>query len=286
MTEFNLYPSVDKNYNFPPPIRKAFVESPEVASMITSEVAHRSGGKITGQGVLRILASKDADMQLSDGDLLLVLATPRYFTDFGEYETGVMPADWTSRWSSINAKVVDAPSASGGKALRYEATLDARRALTWNKVSSSEFQFADMEMVYRWRSSTPDAAARAALRASGSGGSETGYYYSYSPTTFTGRLGLYVDNAHVQTNNKDTPVIPFNADTWYMSRVRVEGNTRSMKIWDSQTPEPVEWGVVSTAETTLTQPGWAALFLFGKGVCDIDYVGVAFDGGRAPTKAV
>lgn len=286
MAEYNLYPSVDENFNFPPPVRKAFVESPEVASMIVSEVAYRSGGKITGQGVLRILASKDADTPLTDGDLLLVLPTPRFFTDFNEYGTGSIPDDWTPRWGTTSWTVVDDSSATGGKVLRHESLLDSRRLMTWNKAATAERQYKDAEIVSRWRSSTHDGAMRAALRASGTLGAETGYYYSYSPSSSTARLGLYVNGEQLMANNADSAPIPFVANTWYMTRARVEGNSRMMKIWRSGTTEPVEWSVVSTAEKTLTNAGWLGLFVFGRGVTDIDYVGMAFDGGRAPTKAV
>lgn len=285
MADYNLYPSVDKDYNFPPPIRKQFIESPEIYSAIVNEVTARSAGKVTGDGILRIVASKNPDLALKNGDLLLVLETPMFWTNFSEYASGSQPSDWKNEWANADWKVMDMSATNGGKILRYTATVQARRTLSWNKTASAAAAHADQEIVLRWRSSTHDAAGRALLRGSGGLSDGSGYYASYSPTESVARLGLYLEGAAPASANVDSKEIAYAANTWYRTRARIEGGRRMMKIWRDGTTEPTAWSVEAAAPQILT-PGFLGIMCYGIGTADIDWVGMAFDGGTAPSSAV
>lgn len=253
--------------------------SPGLAEEVVAAIERRS--LVEATGVRRIIASTDSQTPLQEGDLLLVYAPPTsMFTDFATAPIGEIPPGWTERWviPTINGwKMESLPSATGGRALVHRGADNARRALTWDTLDGMDVD--DVEIVFKWMTSSSGNPARGLIRGSGEAGTEQGY------------LGG-VRNASAQAMNKfvagtgtlplgPTAPIVISSLTWNITRLRVQGGQLSSKTWKAADPEPQDW-TLTTADADITGGGWVGLHAFGAGVMSFDWIGVSLDSAPAP----
>jgi len=240
------------------------------------------GEGVQGIGIRRIIASTDPNYPLEDGDLLILVDVPtQYFTDFSEYSTGVAPSDWSQPWAVATLSIVADGAATGGKVLRCTKGSSSRSLLAWDGVAAVSSQYADVEIVYKWRASATNASVRTILRGSGSAGSENGQAPGYHSN---GQLILsytYTNGTVNFPSSNDAPdIVP---DTWYITRAQAIGSTLRVRVWAAADPEPGTWNI-DTA-TTFADPGYVGLFPFEAATTEYDYVGFGFNGDPAPTEA-
>ena len=256
----------------------------QTTSALGTPVAALTADKVEGIGVGRIVATKDPDFPLEDGDLMILIDTPRYFTDFSGYPTGQAPADWSLPWSQGNYTVVDDAGADGGKVLREGSSSSVRRPISWDAIDEDAATHADVEVVFKWRANQESAVPRSILRGAGGPGDETGYLAGHSITRSGLQLGYYVNGSATLTTDENVGPAWVD-DQWYITRARAEGTTVSARTWVASEPEPVQWQITREWEHVNT-PGFVGLLPQGPGVKDYNWMGVAFDGGPAPKEAI
>lgn len=239
--------------------------------------------KISGFGINAIEVTKDPNPPAVDGKLWIIVETPRHFTDFGQYTVGAAPSDWVQQWVAAAFTVESDAGASAGKVLRQVAGTTGRRVLAWSPTNADASTYADAEIVFKWRASATDSSPRAVLRGSGSATLENGYYGGHSASRQSVQVGVY--NNGVAGTAGDSPVGVFVANTWYITRFRVEGSSIKARTWLATDPEPATWQATKT-DTSIPGPGWVGLLPWGSGTKDYDWVGIAFDGSPAPMEAI
>lgn len=238
--------------------------------------ADEVAGAVQSQGVGRIVTSTNYEEPLEDGDLLIVLPGRQWFTDFSHLAAGTPPNGWSPRWAGALWNVVASQEGSGDRLLRAENTGAARTALVWDEVPTT----ADAEMVFRWRSfGAVTGAARPTLRGGGNAGSEAGMYIFHINGGFLTPARLVAGSATTYSNRE---TVTWEAGRWYITRHRAFGTQWRSKTWPADEPEPDEWDFLGNATWT-ADPGWVG---FQRSVdaarLDVDWIGVALDGGLAP----
>ena len=205
-----------------------------------------------------------------------------YFTDLTEYTAGAQPSGWTRRWvTSGNTWVVTAAAAMDGtsNALTHSNTSNARRAISWDTLDSVS---ADIEIVYRWKSTSTSCDSRVMLRGTGTAGAENGYVLGCVNGII--RTAKYTSGSSI-TIGADA-AFSFATNTWYWTRCRVNGSALSVKQWADGSAEPGTWQIDSRSDTSVTAAGWNGLFQFVfNGTTTIDRIGVGTAGATAPTVA-
>ena len=240
---------------------------------------------VASNTVRRIITSRNVDTTLADGDVLIPLPAPTALTDFHRTPTGDAPVGWTSRWDGGVWTVTDSPQASAGKALTTGHATLGEYGLSW--MDSLTSVYADVELVFRHRGAASEAIPRLLVRGSGTSEADLNGFTTY--LDYRGRLCIarWWDGAF-QSWYTDFPV---TVGDWYTMRTRVHGDTVSVRAWRDGEPEPETWtftremGFPASAGTPLSEPGWAGLYVRRRNG-QIDWVGMAVDGGRAPTPEV
>lgn len=211
-----------------------------------------------------------------------VAATTQWFTDFTEYTVGQAPHDWSVRWATAvnHLSVVEDADATGGVMLRedYTSTAGQNRIASWDTIGEQ----TDVEAVMKWRTSSPAAPPRIALRASADvprtayhGGSQNG------TTNSLQKLVAATSSTDIATASRS-----FESDTWYVTRMRTEGTRIAVKTWRADEPEPAAWDFDAT-DTSIPGPGLVGFRVFPTtGVRDFDWFGVGLNGQSAPTEPV
>lgn len=243
-------------------------------------------GVITGLGVKRMIVSKDPLEPLVDGDLLILIDTRRYFTDFSADTTGVVPTGWTEPWITTPTWTVEADvSATGGKLLRAVVTGSGRNVLAWTGQPADS---ADMETVIRWRSTAVNSAGvKHVLRGAGAAtGTTTGISVGGGNPYYQNiQYGYWSAGSFFEIGQMSGDPLPIKQNNvWYRSRLRVEGESIKYRVWEDGTSEPSVWHVDITS-SVVTGAGWSGVYLQDAGTTDIDWVGLALDGGPAPQSA-
>lgn len=244
-----------------------------VAPAVDATIANR--GVVTGQGIGRIIVSSDPDYPLEEGDLLVLLEIPRYFTDFTEHPTGQAPAGWSQPWVAGAYAVSAVADATGGKALKGPTSGgNARRLLKWDALDSEPSP--DVEVLYRWRNVSENGQFRVVLRASGTAAAESGYWVGPNAGAIT--IGRFINGATstVRTSNP----INFAANVWHTMRVRIEGANIMVRTWVDGALEPETWWA-TVEDTAHANPGWVGIMQTNAIAGDHDIFSVAFDGGTA-----
>lgn len=212
----------------------------------------------------------------------------QYFTDFSEYTTGAQPSDWTPRWVTTNAvwEVRADGGATGGKYLFHQRTSGAARsAISWDAIDADADR-ANVEIVFRWRSSAQGTSRmQSLLRGSGSGSTETGYIHGWAFGSFSGVHAAYYNNGSFTRFGEDART-GIAGGTWMITRARINGSDHKVKHWVASDPEPVDWDIEET-DSTITAAGWVGLHQFSNlSDYEVDWVGVGTNGDSAPMSAV
>lgn len=211
----------------------------------------------------------------------------QYFTDFSEYTTSAEPSDWTKRWvtSNVTWEVREDGGATGGKLLFHTVSGGAQRsALSWNEIDSDGDR-DDVEIVFKWRS-TGSATSRmlGLARGSGSASSETGYVHGWSHGSYSGVAAQkYVSGTFSRFGEDAQSAI--SANTWQITRVRINGTSHSVKHWLAADSEPGTWDVEAT-DSAISAAGWVGLMQFSNlPDYEVDWYGVGTNGDTAPMEA-
>jgi hypothetical protein len=202
-----------------------------------------------------------------------------YNDDFSTDTAGAAPSGWTARWTTTNSTwtVQTDSSAIGGKRMRHTAMSTARRLLSWDAIDA-DVNRADTEIVARLRASQKsDYQNRLYLRCAGAAGTETGYFAGIHASNGL-VLFCYLNGTSTQLA---TSPYPWQANTWYWIRFRVQGTSIKSKIWGDNELEPAAWTLEMT-DSSISAAGWTGVGAYElSGNRDFDYVAVG-TGGEAP----
>lgn len=200
-----------------------------------------------------------------------------FYTDFSGSTVGSAPAGWTERWAPQSSWLVEADaSASGGKVLAVNPTGASRFLLSWD-AASNDPDAKNFEILMRSKmvGGTTQGMAVGAGRASGATLAESAYRGG-GRSAIAVTASKYVAGAYTDLlSAADTQV----ADTWYLTRFRVNGSSIGVKVWPSGTTEPTAW--VQATDVGITAKGWIGLNVGTPGKNVIDYVAVATAGRKA-----
>lgn len=213
----------------------------------------------------------------------------QYFEDWSDSTIGSAPTGWTARWAVTSGiwSIID--GGGGTKLLRYGngSTTATRNALSFNAVDADADR-DDVEIVFKWRCNavnTNGPQLKGWLRASGTSTSSThnaylgGVDYA-SSSSIPLRLQKYVSgtSSTIGTSTAFTPT----ANTWYITRLRINGTTLQSKSWLASGSEPGPWDRTET-DSSISAAGWVGLFSFsGLQLHDVEFVGVGTNGDSAP----
>lgn len=240
---------------------------------------------VASNTVRRIITSRNVETTLADGDVLIPLPAPTALTDFHRTPIGSAPVGWTPRWQGGVWTVIDSPEGHGGKMVTTGHTITDEYGLSW--MDSLTSVYADVEIAIRHRAAFSESLPRIVFRGSGTSAADWNGFTTY----LDGRGRLCIArwwNGAFQSWYTDFPV---TVGDWYTMRARVHGDTVSVRAWRDGEPEPETWtftremGFPPSAGTPLSEPGWAGLYV-RRLAGHIDWVGLAVDGGRAPTPEV
>lgn len=239
------------------------------------------GVGVSSDSVARIVTVAEGDPipPMMDGDLLVTYKLPgenHVFTFAGD-TVGQPPAGWTALWGQYATwEVVNLTGATGGKALRmYQPHGGQRDLLVRDDITET-----DVEVLMRWRSteftgSTPQNLLSLVARARGGTGNETGWR---GGARHSGGYSIYqMLNGTVTLRNDGS--FTFAINTWYMTRLRVQGDQLSVKVWKDGDPEPTT-GQISTHDT-IPGAGKAGIYSGGQFERHVDWVAIATQGRTA-----
>lgn len=230
---------------------------------------------VHGVGIRRMLASKNVEEPMDDGDILIVLDTPQYFTDFTLGAAGEQPSGWSKQWEDGEWIVAYSEDATGGKSLQQTASGTGRRVLAWDDLAEDAAQYPDVEIVFKWRG----IAARSVVRGSGADGNETGFAAGRNDSNEMIQLFEYVNGSAGFVGSE--PEEEHLLDRWYITRFRAHGSYLVTRTWEAGSPEPSIW-LAERDRDTITDGGFIGVLGWGPGISEYDWFGAAFDGGRAP----
>lgn len=253
------------------------------------------GSSFQAEGVDRIVVSENAEYSLEEGDLLLLKDTPAYFDDFTGSTPGDRPDRWIPRWapSSDDYRIARSNQASNGVALTMD-NLDsfARRGIQFDfrdtgGTTSYVEKTRTQEVVFKWRGGA-ETSPRAVVNGAGSSGSEYALVGGISAKGRRSFMYSWIDSS--ASDSFSAPVDSANHEPgdWWITRFRYTPE-QDMRIrsWKATQGEPVDWHRVSSLDSGpllgFPDSGWVGLvFSTSSDWCEIDWYGVALDGGRAP----
>jgi len=202
----------------------------------------------------------------------------QYFTDFGNYTTGVKPSDWTVTGSDSATDsdfiVRDEAGATGGKYVELVDNNDfVTRFLTWDLAGT----FQDGEILIRSRNrqayNTSIYLAQA-RRDNASGDNSSGVSAQQrAQNIIINEDGNSISSVSDKAGNNE----------WFWTRFSFQGTALKVRFWVSGT-EPVTWDLEVTATATSTGAvGFAPMN--SKRQFDIDVFSVGTGGDSAPSTA-
>lgn len=203
-----------------------------------------------------------------------------YADDFESAGTGAgIPTGYTGRWNYQSgewSRLTDTDIA-----VRAAALGNSRQLVSMNTVDSDGNR-ANAEVLARVKTSSVSGtnSVGAAVRASGSAGSETGYICNITSAEF--RIGKYV--AGTFTELAVTNALNLSANTWYWIRLRANGTTIQARIWADGGSEPGTWNVSST-DSSISAAGWCGMFCFSSTTHTWRDLAVATNGDTATMSA-
>lgn len=227
----------------------------------------------------------DPNERAAPGELLILLQAVDRWTDFQDAPAGTLPAGWTARLHAAGHWYVHdgtVTGQTGNRSLRCQlATTDTNKVVgvSWDVFDG----FADVEVVFRWRTSLTARPITSLLRADED---KNGYLLGQSTPTASRLVKL---NTGVSATVLERPSVTITntSGDWYLTRARVSGSEFKSRTWKSGTTEPSTWTVEATDDSH--HVGW-----FGAAVSQgaaqtvsayIDWIGMS-NHGTAPSQAV
>lgn len=213
----------------------------------------------------------------------------QHWTDFREYRRGRLPSDWTERWTTGGASLIE-----GGTydmqhrsvlQLNGLSTVATRLGLSWNAVDN-DTGIANQEVLIRLRplaSTANNYGAIPVLRGSGSAGTENCYRVVLFDNG-TWQLSKFVAGVSTVLS---TCTRSFLSGSIYWVRFRANGTTIQARVWNDGDVEPSTWVSDAVSITTLTDAsiatGWVGVHLPGSSSCrtEIQYFEVVTNGGSS-----
>jgi len=178
-------------------------------------------------------------------------------TDFSEVSPGAgVPAAWTERWQidSGSYSVVNSTIFPGRQDLLVRTNAEGRRLITYD---AADTMGADVEMLMLFSDPVNEGSIhtdiRLFARASGTLGSESGYFFTTNNHQRQVNIYKYVNGVLTPlVGSKE--MIPFNnTEPWWV-RFRVQGTLLTAKIWPYGSVEPPEWQL-SANDSEITAAG-------------------------------
>lgn len=231
-----------------------------------------STGEISGtpteDGTFNFTVQVEDDAAETDTQALSiqVLEANQYYTDFSEYDTGSLPAEWVDRWEDSASYTIEADAgAIGGQWFRQNGTNpdSSPRWVEWTAVPDAENQ--RVEAVIR-NSDGPISTRNhggVILRGGGPEGDETGYLIhlrfftapsrrSLRITRLSGGAETVLDTEPIDGSGDDSV---WSTGTDYELIAEARGNVVRAKIWEKGTTEPEDWTVEAVDGTPLAAGG-------------------------------
>jgi len=200
-----------------------------------------------------------------------------YRTTFAGTEIGALPAGWSPEFVS-NADdwaTVAEGSPAGEKLLRFDGTSNGRHALSYDQVDT----VSDAELLGLFRlsdlSQSITDGGRLMLRGSGTGESETAYFFNAAAGAFS--IWKYVDGDSEILTEWGTPT----DGQWYFARFRAEGDGLRARVWPADATEPDAWD--ATVQDASVDAGWVGVGSYSEVPDDWGFLGVGVGGATAPT---
>lgn len=202
-----------------------------------------------------------------------------WFTDFSLDTAGVIPAGWTSRLTAYSSAVVY--NDSGTKILRTIKPFGATSMLSWNVASA-----ADVDVVMRVRHSLAPGTSPVTLLCSHVSGTAATFSGYFVQTVAGGKVRLYRYDNNVISTIGAAVDHTLAVNTWHWVRFRKVGNVLSYRLWADGADEPTAWLASAVDPNTPLPAGWTGTSINYLGqTLDVSRVGLAIDGGSAPTEA-
>lgn len=270
----------------------AAAAGPAVAEELDEQIGDAlvSANAVLGISVRRIIAAPlGSTPTAADGDLVMYYDQPgaNYFTDFRTTAAGAAPTGWTQVWGTTNWTVQNVADATGGKALVVHPSAQSTMeyALAMDAVNADAHR-GDAEVLMRFRSTGTSRLLGAFMRLRGIAGSNDantggfGWRMAYNNDTDL-RIGRYTFGSYSAGSSGSGLAVPAStANTWYLIRARIEGNTMKLKSWKDGDPEPA-WMAQETS-ALVPEPGAIGIMLSRYGNLapqQIDWIAIA-TGGR------
>lgn len=216
----------------------------------------------------------------------------QYSTLWTEYTLAAQPSDWTERWNPDNfaATVESVTTPVGSRILRVDGS-SGRYVLSWDAIDADADR-DDVEVLVLIRLAGTIQANRTSagvvVRASGAGGSETGYAAAFrAANPSTNRFNRIVEYSNGSFSEVGNDADTWDVNTWYWVRFQVIGSALKMKRWTGTVDdEPGTWDIEAT-DSTLSAAGWVGVHMNGgdPGPYEYAYVAVGTNGGSAPAPA-
>lgn len=189
-----------------------------------------------------------------------------FTTDFSEYATGAIPADWARVGGALDWQVVEDVTAEGGKKLQL-LTPAAIGAITWTDLDATgdfhallKFLTSDRAgLIFQQSGTAGDVGDAYVARRNGSS-FHIAYYVGGSLSTFVGFTSF-----------------SWTADAFYWMRVKRTADRLEMKVWKHGDEEPAAFQVDTTHSGILTA-GKIGVFTQFAGTKEYDYLSVATAG--------
>ncbi|MBX0302892.1 glycosyl hydrolase family 28-related protein [Haloarcula salinisoli] len=199
-----------------------------------------------------------------------------YRTNFTSDEVGATPTDWSPEFasSSDDWSVVAESSPAGESVLRFDSTANDRHALSYDPVGTA----SDAELLGLFRLSdlaqSISDGGRLMLRGSGTGDSETAYFFNAAAGTFS--IWRYVDGDSEILTEWGTP----SDQEWLFARFQASGDSLRARVWPVDASEPDSWD--ATVQDTSIASGWVGVGSYSEVADDWGFVGVGIGGEPAP----
>jgi len=190
-----------------------------------------------------------------------------YYTNFSEFETGLFPTGWTSRYTG-GSNTYTVEEDDGGKHLRFVGSSAGTRGITIDALNGIS---NDMECTVKFRAVSTaqnSPAMTPLLRGQQSGVS---FYLLGNPIVWSSFLGnwvqfkrasRYINGSPTSLVNEqfDTTLTGFDAtSSFYYQKSQIVGNTLRSKYWLEGEEEPEDWWF------TVTDSQWETGIYYGIG---------------------
>lgn len=202
-----------------------------------------------------------------------------YYTDMREYESETKPSDWTNRWGAGDETLVarNVNGATFAKSLSVRSLTTDKYAWSWDKLNS----VYSFDTIFKIRQDTYSGSQGSFwFRAGGSAGSENGYYIEWDGTT---GLSLWRSDAGTATEISNQTSITRSDNEWYWVRVRLVGDTVTVKTWEEFGPEPTAWLIDESGLDTYNT-GWTGFSTEAIVQLDIDQIAITVETSKDVSK--